>query len=337
MSSFRSNSIRKRSRGNMRAAAQQRDSLNVVLRNKVNVECGQFKQEVPIEISNGTALDFEEDINVVNTGCAFINVYDVIRTSDYYKNICQLYDQVKINAIKVDITSIDWPNASNESNANDEGYVYPKSLTVVTAWDRSGLGASQVQFKYSKRSVENPHYVLGQGFDEEDVDVSDLVSNDDKLLYCIVGNDITSYSSSLVRHLGPGSNLKMTRYLYPESFNEKSQYVSTDLLKPQVIKSKDVKNAYSMFSVLYEDNDDYLRRKYVMHPWNINLPTNPLNSPAVMFKPTLLINVVAGDGPSSRFENGRIIYGNNLKPTTFCLDFTIDVTFRGLRYNNFIE
>lgn len=326
--------MNRRSRGNMKAANQQRDSFNVVLRSKMNVEAGQFIQDIPIMLLNEEE-GYNEDTPIVvkNTGCAFINIYDVIRKSDYFKNISGLYDQLKINSIKVDITAIDWPNAQNETNANDDGYVYPKALTVVTAWDRSGLSESQIQYLYGVPNRSNPIYRdLENGQDFEDV-----FNRSDRKFYCCVGNEITSYSSSLVRHLGPGSSLRITRYLYPESFSEKSQYVATNCLVPQYENDPEAKNAYDMYNIVYGDNENRLRRRIIPYDWDTKMPTNPVNDPAVSFKPTLLVGVLSGEGPSYKFEDGRIVYGNNLKPTTFCLDFYIDVTFRGLRFQRIIE
>lgn len=330
-------SLNRRSRGNMRAADQQRDSFNIVLRHKLNIAAGQTLDAIRIEKTDDTYDNeiLEKDLVVVkNTGCAFINVFDVIRKSEYYQNISSLYDQIKINAIKVDVTAIDWPNSSNESEANEDGYVFPKSLSVVTAWDRSGLGADQIQFLYSTPNVEKPVY--------KDIDVdeefSDRFLQSERKFYSIVGNKISSYSSSLIRHLGPGSNLRLTRYLYPENFNEKSQYVSTDSLKPQYeVDYSGNYNVFNMYDVVYDDSESLLRRQIIPYKWDTTLPTNPVNNSALPFKPIFLIGVIAGEGPTYRFQNGRIIYGNKLKPTTFCLDFSIDCTFRGLRFNKIIE
>lgn len=326
--------MHRRSRGNMKAADQQRDSFNVVLRYKMNVEAGQILQAIPIRLLNEDE-GYNEDTPIVvkNTGCAFVNIYDVIRKSDYFKNISGLYDQLKINMIKVDITAIDWPNAANETNPNDNGYVYPKSLSVVTAWDRSGISESQIQYLYGVPNKKDPIY---RDVDDNEV-FEDVFNRSDRKFYCTVGNEITSYSSSIVRHLGPGSSLRVTRYLYPENFSEKSQYVSTNLLIPQYEVDSESKNAYDMYNIVYGDSENRLRRTIIPYEWDTKLPTNPVNDPTLGFKPILLIGVLSGDGPSYKFQDGRIVYGNNLKPTTFCLDFSIDVTFRGLRYTKMVE
>lgn len=320
--------MQRRSRGNLRAAKQQRDISNVVLRHKMNVTCGQ-KNEI---IDTDYRYDWQDNdiiapVTVENVGCAFVNVYDVIRRSDYFKNLSGLYDQIRINAIKVDITSVDWPQSNNESGDRESGYVFPKTLSVVTAWDRSGLGADQVQYEFNKSNIELPNYV-----NEDDIQV---VPDESKRMYCTIGNEITTYSSALIRHLGPGSNLKVTRYLYPESFTEKSQFLPVDTLKPQYDK-KEEENYYRLYGVVYNDEENRLNRRYFPYDLDTSLPTNPINNPSCMFKPTFLINVVTGEGPNFKFENGRIVVGNNLKPATFCLDFSIDVTFRGLRYSKLV-
>ncbi|KAL6599446.1 hypothetical protein U3516DRAFT_802999 [Neocallimastix sp. 'constans'] len=325
----------------MRASFNQNDSCNIVLRHKMNIQCGQYLEAIELHADPFFADNELLDKNIItirNTGCAFVNIYEVIRNSDYFKNISEIYDQIKINAIKVDVTSVDWPQSS------------PDDVNFVTAWDRTGLSKEDVQFKFGKPDSESPIYLTAHDYDitadplggdddddddDDDDGIESYVNTTSKVFYCTVGNRITTYSSSLIRNLGSGSSLRLTRYLYPESLVEKSQYVPVSSLKPQYVRDKD-SNEYRMYKTINNDTSSYIEQRYQPFKWNTNLPTNPMNNPSVSFKPTFLINVIAGDGPTYKFSNGQIEFNNLLKDSTFCLDFTIDVTFRGLRYSKFV-
>lgn len=343
MVNFRSGITRRKSVGNMRASFNQNDSCNIVLRHKMNVQCGQYLEAIDLHANpyyeDNELLD-KRLITIRNTGCAFVNIYEVIRQSDYFKNISEIYDQIKINAVKVDVTSVDWPQSSPDDGTNS-GYVYPKQLTVVTAWDRSGLSKEDIQFEYGKPDSENPIYLSAHDYDSNadplpvDDNIEDYISLTDQKFYCTIGNRISTYSSSLIRNLGSGSSLRLTRYLYPESLVEKSQYVPVSSIKAQYVRDKD-SNVYNMYKTFNSDTNEYIEERYENLGWNTNLPTNPVNNPTISFKPTFLINVITGDGPTYKFSNGQIEFNNLLKDSTFCLDFTIDVTFRGLRYSKYV-
>ena len=338
MSSRRYNPYYKKSKSNLKAAFEQRDVCNVVLKNTRIIAAGQ--KAAPISVKG---VEYDDDGNqmddtvvIRNIGTSFVNIYDVLIDSEFYENYSSMYDQVKINSIRVDISAIDWPNAKDDSNLVESGYIYPKTLNVFTAWDRSGLSETDLQFEYvypNSKGYEGDY--SGQG---EDID------DDDKRFYCVVGNKITSYSSALTRRLGQGSSLNFTRYLYPESLSEKSQFVNTNnLIKQYSYNEEEDSNGYYLFDEKYSqvelgDGRTVTRRTVIPFSWNINLPTNPVASPAVSFKPTLLLAVIYKDDPTFSYDNmGLLNTSNNLKPSTFYLNFTIDVTFRGLRYSKFVK
>jgi len=133
MVNYRSGISRRKSVGNMRASFNQNDSCNIVLRHKMNIQCGQYLEAIELHADPFFADNELLDKNIItirNTGCAFVNIYEVIRNSDYFKNISEIYDQIKINAIKVDVTSVDWPQSSPDDGTNS-GFVYPKQLTLL--------------------------------------------------------------------------------------------------------------------------------------------------------------------------------------------------------------
>ncbi|OUM61266.1 hypothetical protein PIROE2DRAFT_62613 [Piromyces sp. E2] len=285
-------SQRYRSRGNRKAADQQKDSTNIVLNIAKTIACGQTIQF--LNLFNPKINMYAEDW--YNTGTAAINIYDVMLNNEFYQNYASMYDQVKINSIKVHVNPSVWAT-SRDSNPS-RGYTLPNSLILVTAWDRSGLDENQF-----------------------------LVDNEGRR-YCILADDITSYSSAIVKHFGNGGSGTITRNLYPSSMNEKMQFVSTRDIQGQYVRQDSEPYAYE------------LRRKVE----DISLPNNLIRWPGVQFKPTFLIGVFSPYKVSyqtiSRYEQGEKITvneGNNkLYPSTFDLDFYIDVTFRGLRYNKVV-
>ena len=86
-----------KARGNYRAALQQRDASNVVINAVTTITCNSG--------ANGTA---------------FINMYDVLRRSQFFSNYAPMYDQFKINRVRVKLNAITVP--------------YNNCPTVFTAW-----------------------------------------------------------------------------------------------------------------------------------------------------------------------------------------------------------
>jgi len=307
-------SQKRRAIGNERAADNQTDSTTVTINSSIQVSCGQHGEWVEKFEKVGDAemeLSYSYD-----TGCAAINVYDVITKSLYFNNLAGLYDQVKIDNIKVDINAVNWPTNSSNEDSNDDTYVFPKNLSVVTAWDRSGLD-------------DNQFFTLHKG---------DAPLPKDNYGYCIIGRNIESYSSSQTRHLGSGSAYRITRYLYPKTLEEKSQYVATTLLRKQYRRENNEGYKYYFYDIERTNvniaNATRFRFKYNVYDYDRDLPTNIQSSPAFRFKPTFLINVIAGDGVEFDKEDGTS--SNNLKSCTFNLDFEVTLTFRGLRYSKII-
>lgn len=307
-------SQKRRAVGNERAADNQTDSTTVTINSNLQVSCGQhgeWVEKLTKYAGDERFLSFPYD-----TGCAAINIYDVITRSAYFKNLANLYDQVKIDYIKVDVNAVNWPTNNSNDDSSDDTYVFPKNLTVVTAWDRSGLD-------------ENQFIVLHDG---------DATLAKDNYGYCIIGKDIESYSSSQTRHLGSGSAYRITRYLYPKTLEEKSQYVSTSLLRKQYRRENEEGYKYCFFDVKKDSinlgGGTRFTFDYTVYDIDTDLPTNIQSSPAFRFKPTFLINVIAGNGVDFYSDTG--LSSNNLKSCTFNLDFEVTLTLRGLRYNKLI-
>lgn len=286
---------------------KQIDSAEILVNVDIDVACGQT-----LTFINKGINEYDESYGkYYDTGCCAVNIYDVLKKSEYYVNYSNMYDQMKIDSIKVKVTATNWATGTNDQNNTE--YITPKSLVICTAWDRSGLSESQFVEQKDENGDELKYPVY----------------------YCVIGKDITTYSSAQTKHLGPGNTYGVTRYLYPSTMVEKEQYVSTSDLKDQYVRGNNEGypyNAYSVSSYMNENGNIVLKRSnYDLYEGN---PCNMLESPGLQFKPIFLIDVIAGDEPNYLISTNRRV--NLLRPTTFNLEFDIVVKFRGLRYSKIV-
>lgn len=105
---------RRRVIGNSRSARQQRDAATVTISRFTTLSVS-----VPTGAAGGTA---------------FIQHWDSLRNSTYFSNYSGMYDQIKIDKIRVKL------NGTNAGATTDA-----VSPTVVIAFDRNGLDSSQVE------------------------------------------------------------------------------------------------------------------------------------------------------------------------------------------------
>lgn len=183
--------------GNMKAAKQQADQANITINVPTTISC--FSKKDTMQINGKT-------INIVK-GVRAINIYDLLRRSEFYSSYSAMYDEFKIDKIKVKLLPTSW------SVSTDSAY---RNITVYTAWDRSGLSKDQVVMTVN--NLTNTAEYLGS-------------ANNSDGLYCIVGEDITTYSSSESRVVNPNTNTSIVRWLNPKTLQERSQWLSTSLLK----------------------------------------------------------------------------------------------------------
>lgn len=297
---------------------------------------------------------------LVQQGVSAINIFELLRKSDFFNSYAPMYDQFRITSIKVKVTPVAWqtynqfnlPNQWNQlitnvSNTNpkvidtvtiatadpfepddiatydkneetenhykikydnNSEYIYPQALTIVTAWDRTGLDSTQLTY---------------------------YKNTNDKLVVAI-GDSISTYSSAKSSQLVAGANFNCTRYLYPSSQQEKSLYYSTNDLKlQQKYKYTNEVNPY-IIEMVTDGTDDKV-------PYNPTYITNLRENPNCPFKPTFLLGVLSVDTvtsqPDAELEDGLIDEThmmNNIKPVTFNLEFDIGVTFRGLRKSQIV-
>lgn len=197
-----------------------------------------------------------------------LNVFDALLHSEFYNNYAPMYDQLKLDKVKAKFTALQWPNRNGNNN----------NITVYTAFDRNGLDTGQIV----------------------NVDNINIVTN--------IGQDVITYSSALSKNLNSGAPFEIIRYINPSTVQEKSQYISTDSLRPW----------YDRYDI---DNRQYINEANGDNIVNVD-PKNPCyleKYEGIPFKPTYLVGV-EGYGLN---EGGGVC--------VFNVELDICCTFRGLR------
>ena len=205
----------RRAYGNMRAAKQQADNATFT----INVP-----SKVHSFMKSKTNLPNLLGQDIYTTGVYPISIYDLLRQSEFFWNYANMYDEFKIDKIKVKLLPTAFTISTNGSYRN---------LTVYTAWDRTGLNTTQLYGKWDK------------------------VHPDNNEIYCIIGEDITTYSSAESRTVNPNTNTSITRWLNPKTIAEKSQWLSTALLKKWYEEYDDNAGCFKGIPFSDEDNSYY--------------------------------------------------------------------------------
>ena len=318
-------SVRSRARGNARAAQQQADSSDIVINLMTKVKSGltSYKYNNKVVYPGTVALNVYELLQKSEFFESYSKMYDQFRITSIKVKVTpvawNLYNQYNIpNAITTQARVATADNQLDEepeqiqgiygdvtSTANPEyvdgygppdnahNYIIPQSLTVVTAWDRTGLDESQfLQYK--------------------NVDLA-YVTN--------IGDNITTYSSARSHQLVGGATFNCVRYLYPSSQQEKGLYLSTNELVRQV----------EMERAFYYKYDKAIPAKwgstYVTNLLsNPNCPFKPTFLLGLISIDELRPDV---DVEGANYDEDAVL--NKIQPVTFSLEFDIGVSFRGLR------
>ena len=131
-----------------------------------------------------------------NSASLAISVIEKIANSPMYGAFASMYDSFKIDGVTVNVSC-------RNLNAN---YITAASpLTVVTAWDRTGL-ESQYDNNNNQYVVHDPSY-----------------------------DEVCQYGSAFTRQAYYGGSYKTTRSIYPSTMEEKSQYITTAKLSGQLL------------------------------------------------------------------------------------------------------
>lgn len=202
----RSNTSRK-SYGNMKAAKQQADQSTFTI---------NIPSEISCFLKNNSLIPNQPN----QFGIYPMNIFDVLRKSEFYNSYASMYDEFKIDRIKVKLL----PTQFTYTASSGSGGTTYKNVTVYTAWDRTGLSYDQVILNITGTKGTDTQI----GFAEDD-GTADHGKSDG--IYCVVGEDITTYSSAESRIVNPGTNTSIVRWLNPKTMQEKSQWISTSALR----------------------------------------------------------------------------------------------------------
>lgn len=309
---------KRRAIGNYRAAVQQRDKTDVNISIAHKFTCNTSTLTYSENVGNNT-VEYTK-----NKGVYALNIWDLLRRSDFYQSYANMYDQIKINSIRIKLTPIAFSTYGEDGVIANNIY---QTYTVVTAWDRTGLSPQQGHMLYDANS--NDLKVIGTSGDSFGYYV------------CLNGSDISTYSSAITKPMSPNSNTTIVRAMYPSSLAEKSFYANTSDLRewypsfdyekvrwygfenPNAVtgKSQQTISGNTYETAPLQTIDSFAK---MSNPCFIN------ETAQIPFKPTLLVGLL----------NDQYIYGfdNNdhqniaIHPkASFNLEADIGVSFRGLR------
>jgi len=293
----------------MKSAKQQADQASFVMNIPTQLECFCVK---------GTTSKGD-----VELGTFPLNIYDLLRKSEFYQSYANMYDEFKIDNIKVKLIPVSY----NVTVGGDGGGY--QSFTVYTAWDRTGLNSQQLLLETSGDYSSNPINAQNPNGPKMRDYIGKNIDNDG--LYCIVGTDITTYSSAESRQVSVGQNSSIVRWLKPKTLAEKSQWLSTASLKSWF-------NQYSQGTFKYIPTFDnahlsVITQSTVMNDRSVStllssvspaISNNPCfleEDPTVNFKPTLLVGLYPA-------EEENVDHPREVK---FNVEAEVSCTFRGLR------
>lgn len=294
---------KRRAIGNLIAANSQKDSTQVNL--SITHKC--------------SARDFIANLNGSNfrLGAYVINVWDLLRKSEFYQSYANMYDQIKIDSVKVKLTPVQWSFQGTTANVN-------QAITIGTAWDRTGI------------SNENIKII---GIANADTGVIGTVS-DTNGIYLDVTSTLWTYSSLVTRNLNPGSSVNINRAMYPSTIAEKGLYVNTADLKNWYGNYDFNKCRY--FGVIKPGSGQANTQTTLtaLHT-SYAVPSNPCfigEDSSIPFKPTLIIGIQGGvlNGNANPQDTSTFpLLGDtrttDVPPVIFNAEFDVGVTFRGLR------
>lgn len=329
------NNMKNRAWGNMKAAKQQADQAQVTI-------------NIPSSIS-AFCSNYTHQGKTVTAGCYALSIFDQLRKSDFFQNYANMYDEFKIDRVKVKLLPTRWSNLSSNNNY--------RNLTVYTAWDRSGLNESQYELlvgkDYRNDTTHWPGHniwVIGSASGTPESDDPNAVT-DYGGLYVTVGKDISTYSSAESRVVNINTNTSITRWLNPKTQQEKGQWLSTGSLKNWYISYDMARGRYydipvTDFKELRVEEDwsaeqivtsqglgENTITKSSISGLSSDNPCSLLEDNGIRFKPILLVSVYPEDNNTVKWQDPttqtNIDVPANLM--SFNTETEVVVSFRGLR------
>ncbi len=330
---YRRSTSSRKAYGNMRAAKQQADQATFTI---------NIPSTISTFLSHQTIKGNQEE-----SGVYAMNIFEQCRKSDFFQNYANMYDEFKIDKIKVKLLPSQW--ASNFGGSS----VYYKNMTIYTAWDRTGLDQNQLLF-----DVHDP------------AQIDKIADMDYKLgnsagggLYCTIGSNITSYSSAESRVVNPNSNTSIVRWLSPKTMQEKSQWLSCGSLKQWYTNYDSANGRWYGIPVSqkvgYNAGEEISAANHIvdasgtavglfgiMDQFNSTInsenPCSLYEDTGIKFKPTLLVGVYPLDdntveiGRTDPADPETAIYAP-ANQVSFNVETEVVCTFRGLRKSKVVS
>lgn len=328
-----STSATRRAAGNYRAALQQRDATSVNLSISSNIDV----TNKPVDITN-YFLGANYDQHLGNAGSFAINIWDLLRRSSFYQSYANMYDQIKIDRIRIKLT----PAGFVTSSTNDY-----KPYTVVTAWDRSGLSNEQLQWNTARLGeVNGPGDAIIGGYHQRPDEAGQ--DRTKELWISISPDDIATYSSAVTKPVTSGANSSIVRTLYPRTAAEKGFYVNTaDIDRWYQGIGPDgnwygIKNARAIEATTITVQADGQNRLLPLYNTMDVVDSNAVarnpcfvgESPMIPFKPTLLVGLLNSDPIIKGSGDQQEAVQPEMK---LFVEADIGVTFRGLRKASIVQ
>lgn len=267
---------------------------------------GQFKaakkgQDVMNFVVNSNIVFSANYNNDDNTGVAVINMWDVLRRNSNFNSMKNMYDQVRIDGIKVNLNVTDAATTLNDITGI-------RNITIYTAWDKTGLSQDQAMFYGSdegKTLIEPDEY-----------DNTQVISYKNT-----IGSGIVNASQQTKSNLNSYQRWKQYLSCYPTLAQEKQQYLSTADIR-EFIKDP---NSVSNYKYLSEDLN--LNVNEIM---NCSNPCSPFENTNIRFKPTLYVGVFKNTITGNN-ENARVLQYGNCDSVIFNAEISMSLTFKNMK------
>ena len=282
----------RRTKGNLKAAKQTRDAMNVTVKCNTTFMSAYNK-----------ASDY---------GTAVVPIYEVLKKSPQFSSFSSLYDQVKINGIRCKMSIVDAATSLQDlSNL--------KTVNVITGWDRTGISNEQLSFfsdlgNPAADPPEPPTLINQDKYDETVV----------KCFTYKIGKGIVNATGVAKSTVNATTRWSSSPYLYPSTQEEKSCYLSTSSFR-DFVSGLSFNNGYQKLSGEFDGLT-------VHQLTNASNPCIPFESPICKWKPCLMVGVFRSTILTDTTTNTKYIEQfDNCDQILFNAEFSVDVTFRNIK------
>ena len=295
----RGGGINRRANGNFRAARSQTDNGNFVVKGTQMLNAFYKQMYKP---NDGQA----DGIEIPDVGSTFINFYDVLNQNKNFTLQKQLWDEFRINKIRVRLTVANAVLDINNYNA-------VKTINVVTAWDRTGLSCRQITAidtaALDAASTATEANIINPNTQKRSKNVAALFTR--------LGPIVEEYGSAFKSPLNSFQNFKRTCNLSVRDGAEKNTWISTELIDSPGFTYNALTGQYTCDAKNQKSLEDFE---------NDSNPTNPIENPTIKWKPTLLLSVY-----NCGIDGSNLVKAADTANVIFNMSYEMDITFRGPR------